>query len=436
MAWKERVLELVPTAPVEMLERNLLRVAPDDRLQRSFAIITRPDGTVDVPRLFAGKRFARADAETPTYDHWWAFPVCAYEHTLHGNDRAVFEAVRDDPSIKKIVLTRSRRVDLDGPNVVVVPLMSPQGQHHLFRSGQVFVKHSMRLNVRRRLDPAQHNVINLWHGIPLKRFGFAAVQPPRNPEGLARSHEASCAVITSSPIDTAAMTAALYPLTYEHMWPTGLPRNDFILAPHERLPADFQAEEQRLRDLVGDRRLVLFLPTSKDRQSGAYYQFTEDQIAWLTDWCERNNAVLGVREHAANPTGNHLPMLAPTGALNLSAHRFPNVEVLYRVGDALISDYSSCLVDFLLTGRPVISFAYDLEHYSTTERGLFYDLDTVVPGPVPRTFPELATALDDLFTPRTAEQRHVYARARSLFFDHLDTGNTDRVVERVKELYR
>ena len=47
--------------------------------------------------------------------------------------------------------------------------------------------------------------------------------------------------------------------------------------------------------------------------------------------------------------------------------------MLYRVADGLVSDYSSCLVDFLLTGRPVASFAYDLDRYSQQERGLFYD---------------------------------------------------------------
>ena len=67
----------------------------------------------------------RQDERTPTYDHWWAFPVCAYDHTFAGNERAVFEQVRDDPSIKKIVLTRSRRVDVAGENVVVAPLTQP-----------------------------------------------------------------------------------------------------------------------------------------------------------------------------------------------------------------------------------------------------------------------------------------------------------------------
>ena len=35
--WKERMLAAVPDAPVEMFERNLLRVADPEELARSFA---------------------------------------------------------------------------------------------------------------------------------------------------------------------------------------------------------------------------------------------------------------------------------------------------------------------------------------------------------------------------------------------------------------
>ena len=91
-------------------------------------------------------RFRIEDRWAPKFDHWWAFPVCAYDHTLGGNERAVFEHVRDDPSIKKIVLTRSRPVDLGGENVVVVPLISPEGQHYLARARQIFVKHGPHVN--------------------------------------------------------------------------------------------------------------------------------------------------------------------------------------------------------------------------------------------------------------------------------------------------
>ncbi len=65
--------------------------------------MTDDEGSVVVPRMLSGAEFIEEDKWAPKFDHWWAFPVCAYDHTLAGNDRAVFEAVREDPSIKKIV---------------------------------------------------------------------------------------------------------------------------------------------------------------------------------------------------------------------------------------------------------------------------------------------------------------------------------------------
>ena len=50
------------------------------------------------------------------------------------------------------------------------------------------------------------------------------------------------------------------------------------------------------------------------------------------------------------------------------------------------------------------------------------------------SFDQLATALDDVFTPRTPAQDEEYAWKRRLFFDHLDDGNARRVVTRVREL--
>ncbi len=434
VAWKERVLELVPEAPVEMFERNLLRTAPDDRLRRSFSIMTDDEGSVVVPRMLSSAEFIEEDKWAPKFDHWWAFPVCAYDHTLAGNDRAVFEAVREDPSIKKIVLTRSRRVEVDGENVIVVPLASPEGQQYLLRAGQIFVKHAPRLNVPYPLSPQTHNFINLWHGIPLKRFGYASVDTPARQQAVAENRLCR-AVVTSSRIDTMAMNVAFHPLGYEHMWPTGLPRNDFILCSDARLPKDMRTEQVQLRDLIGDRLLVLFLPTFKDAQADSYYAFDTDELKWLRDWCERHNAVLGVREHMADTSATYTRALSAIGAINLSVARFPNVEVLYRVGSALITDYSSSLIDFTLTGRPVISFAYDHDRYAEEERGLFYDLDAVLPGPVCRNFDQLTTALDHLFQPLSEHPTRVYARRRGLFFDHIDDQNSDRVVHRVKGLY-
>ncbi|HEX5961177.1 MAG TPA: rhamnan synthesis F family protein, partial [Rhodanobacteraceae bacterium] len=76
--WKSRIREWAPEADVGMFERNLLRVADDDKLQRSFAITENEYGEVVAPRLLEGGELVEADQATPKYDHWWAFPVCAY----------------------------------------------------------------------------------------------------------------------------------------------------------------------------------------------------------------------------------------------------------------------------------------------------------------------------------------------------------------------
>jgi CDP-glycerol glycerophosphotransferase (TagB/SpsB family) len=88
----------------------------------------------------------------------------------------------------------------------------------------------------------------------------------------------------------------------------------------------------------------------------------------------------------------------------------------------------------MLTGRPVLSFAYDLDEYENEERGLFYDLEHVFPGAVCRDFGQLAAALEEF-----AQGGHPGDGDRELklrmFFDHPDDSSSARVVARVRELY-
>ncbi|QOW24167.1 CDP-glycerol glycerophosphotransferase family protein [Lysobacter sp. H23M47] len=433
--WKDLLLGLVPDADVDAMERNLWRVADHDKLLRSFSITENEDGDVVVPVLLNDDEFRKADEETPTFDHWWAFPACAFNDTFAGNERALFEEVRNDPSIKKIVLTRRKAVHVDGENVVVVPLSSPEGQYHLLRARQIFIKHSPTRNLLFPVSPELHNLINLWHGIPLKRIGYASLDMQRCLKAIGAEHAKCRAVISSSKIDSMAMASAFYPLSYDKVWNTGLPRNDFIVRDTDRLPGDLRAELHQLEALCDGRRLVLFVPTFKAGQEDAYYHFQPDEVAALRAWLHENNAVLGVREHMADHARTYFNLLRGPHTIDLSDRRFTDVEVLYRKAAALVTDYSSCFIDFMLTGRPMVSFAYDYDNYANAERGLFYDMEHVFPGPVCHNFPQFMDALGNVFKARTPMQEAGYAWKRRLFFDHLDDGNAWRVVKRVKNLY-
>src|SRR5699024_1982364 len=144
----------------------------------------------------------------------------------------------------------------------------------------------------------------------------------------------------------------------------------------------------------------------------------------------------GVREHMADKARTYGTALRTIGALDLSDTRFEDVEVLYRHAAVLITDYSSCFIDFMLTGRSMVSFAYDFDRYVHGERGLFYDMEQMFPGPVCRNFGELKAALEGVFQAPASHERERYAWKRRLLLDHADDANGWRVVQKVKGLYR
>ena len=64
--------------------------------------------------------------------------------------------------------------------------------------------------------------------------------------------------------------------------------------------------------------------------------------------------------------------------------RYPDVNELLLATDVLITDYSSLMFDFANTGRPMLFFTYDLEHYRDALRGFYFDFERM-PGPLLRT---------------------------------------------------
>lgn len=424
--WRERVGAAVPDADLDVVERNLIRVSEADSLYRSFSFVTGDDGRVSTAPLLVGREFADEDRWAPKFDHWWAFLVCPLEHTVPGNLRAVFEEVRTDPSIKKIVLTRSRTVEVDGPNVVVVPLKSPEGQRYLTRAGQVFVTQTPRASVQFPVSGRRHRFIHVGASGSLRRHGHAATV---SVEGTAEENARCHAVVTSPALDRLASAAAFFPLTFDQIWPTGAPRNDLLTRDLEALPEDLQAQERRLRKLLGGRRLVLFTPTY-DPQQGGYPVYGDDQLAWLDAWCKRHDVVLGFRDDPADPSRLLARMLHPLGALRLTYGQFASTEVHDRVASAMITDHSHRAAEFLVTERPLVSLVAQ-----PAADELFFDLDSLLPGSVCRNFESLAEALECLLQPPDGTQRARYARQRRLLHGEVDDRNAERLVRRVKELY-
>ena len=67
-------------------------------------------------------------------------------------------------------------------------------------------------------------------------------------------------------------------------------------------------------------------------------------------------------------------------ALNVTA--YPDITELYLVSDILVTDYSSAMFDYAVTGRPILFFTYDLAEYRDSLRGFYFDFEAEAPGPL------------------------------------------------------
>jgi len=106
----------------------------------------------------------------------------------------------------------------------------------------------------------------------------------------------------------------------------------------------------------------------------------------------------------------------------------PDISHLYLASDILVTDYSSTMFDFAITGRPILNFTYDLDYFRDTLRGFYFDLAEAAPAPLLSTSKELVDAIADVDT-IAADHADRYARFRRTFTHLEDGAATQRVLD-------
>ncbi|MGK4360941.1 CDP-glycerol glycerophosphotransferase family protein [Ectopseudomonas chengduensis] len=389
-------------------------------------------------------------------NHWAFFVHPLKPSQLVENSRAMFEAVKSDPRIHKRVFTRDLAADLrldDACNTEIVDVQSLRGLVELARCGVYLLTNAVALDMSWRWGDGRFSLVrpsltrralvNLWHGIPLKRlFALANPEQRRRADRVAfrrkeRRHYAG--LIASSDVDSYAMAATFHPLVPGRVWVTGLPRNDFLLMADATLPRFLREEVETIRQLKGQRRLLVYAPTFReDAFAGAEcYQFSDEQVARLKALLRQHDAVLGFRLHyfrKGERLFNLERHLDGETLIDLGHAVISEIAPVLREADLLLTDYSSVYIDALYLNKPVVSFAYDLAHYRSQQNGLLYDMQLAFPGPVVADFDSLLQALDRELLEGVQVASERYRQCRQLFFNHLDDGNAQRVLDKLREL--
>ncbi|WP_405012977.1 CDP-glycerol glycerophosphotransferase family protein [Kitasatospora sp. NBC_01539] len=260
-------------------------------------------------------------------------------------------------------------------------------------------------------------VLQTWHGTPLKRIGhdfekiwFTDAEYLKH---LDREVPHWSLLVSPNRYSTTALRRAF---RYEgEVVESGYPRNDVLFA------ADREKTAERVRERLGlpeGKKVVLYAPTFREdrRRPQDGYQFDLRLDLAAAREALGDDQVLLVRTHdmvcgQVADAGNGYVWDVST---------YPDVAELLLVADVLVTDYSSVMFDFANTGRPILFFTYDLEHYRDNLRGFSFDFEASAPGPLLATSEALVEALGRVDRV-AAEHADAYAAFREVYGD-LDDG--------------
>ena len=227
--------------------------------------------------------------------------------------------------------------------------------------------------------------IQTWHGTPLKRLGKDIVDVvPTGSYLRMMEREASFWDYLISP---STYCSEVFAQTFGYsgqILETGYPRNDLLTTGLDK--------KDLIRRSLGitdpNQLVVLYAPTWRDSQRTPTGNWKPVNFM---DGSLGSGVTVLFRGHT-NTHSAHSEQVAK-GSVDVTTYK--NVAELYLAADVLVTDYSSSMFDFSVTGKPMIFLAPDLDDY-IAKRGFYFDFEQEAPGPILKDASFLRKALESI----------------------------------------
>lgn len=155
---------------------------------------------------------------------------------------------------------------------------------------------------------------------------------------------------------------------------TGHPRNDIFFKDNSKI----KEKVYKHFNIAPDKKIVMYAPTLREDKDMTCFNLNYEHVINALNQKFGDEWIFLVRLHPL--------ILELKDKLNLNsdsiidATEYSDMQELLVSSDALITDYSSCIYDFMLSRKPGFIFATDVKKYDNS-RGLYYPL-TSTPFPV------------------------------------------------------
>ena len=283
--------------------------------------------------------------------------------------------------------------------------------------------------------------VNLWGGVPLKVFERDIDNPASRYYQLFHGnlivrvilgmmmpwHLKRPDVVIATSLEGACITGRSFGVSEANVCITGYPRNDALLDWSMHLVLEDENIPQAFREAVlGDQKVFLYLPTFRD--NGA--DFVDFDWAELNEFLKTIDARLFFKTH---PDDKHSYKVHLSNVMQLPS--VTEVNNLMLGADALISDYSSVIFDFMILDRPIIYYIPDLADFESGCRSFNFHPHEVAVGPVCESFGELKNALQQVASATTNIANSNRAEVISRLHQYCDAHSNERVLAMLNDRF-
>ena len=268
--------------------------------------------------------------------------------------------------------------------------------------------------------------IQLWHGsLGLKKLDWKKAHPGRKTQHyLQQELNDIDYLVTNASWEDVRFKEAFGPrpaiLRFGH------PRNDIFF---KSVGGELRCRVYERLNISTTKKVILYAPTY--REDGYQSVPTIEQVAQLRRaLAERFGGewLMLARWHPAHQEWKRYGFFSGAPEI-INVGNYPNMQELLMVADAVLTDYSSCILDYMFTKRPGFLYAPDSRRYSRM-RGCYYPLDEA-PFPLAVTWGELLESV-------LCYDSSVHCRRIDLFLEKMgcvDDGHASaRVVDLVEDL--
>ncbi len=217
--------------------------------------------------------------------------------------------------------------------------------------------------------------IDTWHGsMGLKRIDKDKIVSNKWAKAAKRVNKITDFMISNSTFETEVYRSTYWPNPKIEVLEYGHPRNDILFSDEDTK----NQIKKKICDFYGidyDCKLILYAPTFRDEGNLDCYDI--DYNCLLKAVTERFGGKWKVLNRFHFKVANALKTLSSVrdNPDILDGNAYGDIQELMLISDMGITDYSSWICDFVLTGKPGFIYANDLSDYND-ERGFYYPLES------------------------------------------------------------